>query len=136
MYSRIVQGLNRAKKFWLAVAGVAALAGPIVIGTVIGLGNLPAIRAQTPAANSPKFDAASIKPDSCAGSRCGGPEGTERLKFTPGKVSNYPGGITARGIILEAYHLALYQLPGGPSGLSPRHRYQAGMRLRRSEYFH
>jgi uncharacterized protein (TIGR03435 family) len=111
-------GLNRARKFWLAVAGIAALAGPLVIGTVLGLGNSPAIWAQTPAANPPNFAAASIKPLPCQpGMRCGGGNGTERLKFTPGSVSSYPEGITTRGIFLEAYHLALYQLPGGPSWL-------------------
>jgi uncharacterized protein (TIGR03435 family) len=104
--------LNRARKLLLNIAGMAALAGPLLIGTMI------TIRAQTPAAQTPEFGAASIKPVPCQpGMRCGGGDGTERLKFTPGSVFNYPGGITARGIILEAYHLALYQLPGGPSWL-------------------
>jgi uncharacterized protein (TIGR03435 family) len=75
----------------LAVAGVAALAGQ-------------------------EFDAASIKAVPCTG-RCGGGGGVERLRFTPERVSNFPGGITARGIILEAYHLGAYQLSGGPAWL-------------------
>jgi hypothetical protein len=84
-------GLNRARKFLLAVAGVAALAGQVVIGTMIGIGHSPAIWAQTPAPNSPEFAAASIKSAPCAGSRCGGADGTERLKFTPGRGIQYAG---------------------------------------------
>ena len=40
--------LNRAKKFLLAVAGVVALAGPVVTGVMIGMGHLPVIHAQSP----------------------------------------------------------------------------------------
>ncbi len=55
MSNRRLQGLNYAKKFLLASAGIVALAGPIAIGLVIGVGNVPAIRAQqatAPAAQS------------------------------------------------------------------------------------
>src|SRR4029077_13347377 len=112
MSDRTVQGLNRVRKFLRAVAGVAALVSPVVIETMIGIGHSPTIWAQTPAPKSPEFGAASIKPLPCVGSRCGGGAfGTERLQFTPIRVSNPPGGITARGIILEPYHLAMYQPP-------------------------
>jgi uncharacterized protein (TIGR03435 family) len=56
------QQLNRARKFLLAVAGVAALAGPVAVGIVIGIGHAPAARAQAAAAPTPKFEVASIKP--------------------------------------------------------------------------
>jgi bla regulator protein blaR1 len=49
MTNRKAHGLNRAKKFLLTAAGVAALAGPVAIGVVIGVGNAPAIHAQSPA---------------------------------------------------------------------------------------
>jgi hypothetical protein len=41
--------LNRARKILLAVAGVAAVAGPVATGVAIGFGQAPAIRAQSPA---------------------------------------------------------------------------------------
>ena len=50
MTNRTGQGLNRAKKLLLASAGVAALAGPVVIGVVIGIGHAPVVRAQSPTA--------------------------------------------------------------------------------------
>lgn len=49
MSNRKIVGLNRAKKFLLAAAGGAALTGPIAIGLIIGVGNAPAVRAQSPA---------------------------------------------------------------------------------------
>lgn len=64
-----------------------------------------------------EFEAASIKAVPCGGRGCGGGGGIERLIFTPERVSNMPQGITARGIILEAYHLGAYQLAGGPGWL-------------------
>jgi beta-lactamase regulating signal transducer with metallopeptidase domain len=48
MSNRTGRGLNRAKKFLLASAGVAALVGPVAIGVAIGVGHVPAIRAQSP----------------------------------------------------------------------------------------
>ena len=53
MTNRTGQGLNRAKKFLLAAAGIAALAVPVAIGIVIGIGNAPAIHAQPSAAAAP-----------------------------------------------------------------------------------
>ena len=47
------QALNRAKKVLLATAGFAALAIPVMIGVVIGIGHLPAIQAQSPVAIPP-----------------------------------------------------------------------------------
>jgi uncharacterized protein (TIGR03435 family) len=63
MANRIALRLNFAKKLALAVAGMAALAAPIVVG----IGNVPYVRAQSPQAKSgtaaaPKFEAISIKP--------------------------------------------------------------------------
>lgn len=50
MTNRRGQTLNRAKKILLAAAGLAALAGPVVVGIVIGIGHVPAILAQSPVA--------------------------------------------------------------------------------------
>jgi beta-lactamase regulating signal transducer with metallopeptidase domain len=54
MANRTGQGLNRAKKFLLAAAGIAALAGPVAIGIVIGVGNTPAIHAQPSSTSAPR----------------------------------------------------------------------------------
>ena len=51
--NRTGEGLNRARKFLLAAAGMAALAGPVAIGVLIGVGHAPAIHAQSPAADPP-----------------------------------------------------------------------------------
>ncbi len=50
MTNRKGQTLNRAKKILLASAGFAAVAGPVMIGVLIGIGHLPAIHAQSPVA--------------------------------------------------------------------------------------
>ncbi len=78
----------------------------------------------TPAVPAPKappiaFDAASIKPVANSGGGGGrsGPVGGSPIEFTPGRVTSYPEGVTARRLIMEAYHLTAYQLSGGPSWL-------------------
>jgi uncharacterized protein (TIGR03435 family) len=54
----IAAELSGARKVALAVAGLAALAAPILIGVMTA----PVIRAQSPPANTPRFEVASIKP--------------------------------------------------------------------------
>jgi uncharacterized protein (TIGR03435 family) len=72
------------------------------------------------------FDAASIKPfvnSGGGGGRNGGlagglPRGGGGgLRFMAGRVVSAPVGVTARRMILEAYHLTRYQLSGGPGWL-------------------
>jgi bla regulator protein blaR1 len=86
MTNRTVLKLGFAKKVTLAVAGAAALAAPIVVGTM----NAPAIRAQAQssapsAAVAPaKFEVASIKPSA----DCGGhPLGRPPNARSPGRLS-------------------------------------------------
>ncbi len=55
--NRTGKGLNRARKFLLAAAGMAALAGPVAIGVLIGVGHAPAVHAQSPAADPPAHTA-------------------------------------------------------------------------------
>jgi uncharacterized protein (TIGR03435 family) len=83
------------------------LAGSIAICAMIG--NASGIWAQSQVTALPEFNAASIKPnksDGCLGG-CG-------LRFTPEMVSSFPGGASARQIVLAAYQLSPYQLSGGP----------------------
>jgi uncharacterized protein (TIGR03435 family) len=105
------QRLNRAEKFLLSFAGAAALAVPVAVG----IGHAPSIHAQSqekPLA----FDAASIKPapDTPVGGRSA--VGNGSIRFMPGRVNG--SAVTARGIVLEAYHLAHYQLSGGPAWIN------------------
>jgi bla regulator protein blaR1 len=58
MANRIRLRLNAAKKAALAVAGVAALAAPIIVGMT----HAPVIRAQSPATPAAKFEVTSVKP--------------------------------------------------------------------------
>ena len=60
------QGLTRARKLLLAGAGVAALACPIGIGVLIGVGNAPIVRAQPPAPAPPPPQAAPMVPAQAA----------------------------------------------------------------------
>ena len=54
MINRTGQGLNRAKKLLLAAAGIAALAGPVAIGLLIGVSNAPAFQTHpSPVAATP-----------------------------------------------------------------------------------
>jgi beta-lactamase regulating signal transducer with metallopeptidase domain len=57
MTNRGIQTLNRAKKVLLATAGCIAVAGPVLVGVVIGIGHVPAIHAQSPVA---AFSAAQV----------------------------------------------------------------------------
>ena len=66
MTNRTGQGLNRAKKLLLAGAGLAALAGPVGIGVVIGFGHAPAVRAQPATAIPSTAQTAQAAPTSAA----------------------------------------------------------------------
>jgi VWFA-related protein len=48
MNNRIGLGLNFAKKLLLTSAGAMALAGPVILGVLIGTGHVPMLRAQAP----------------------------------------------------------------------------------------
>jgi beta-lactamase regulating signal transducer with metallopeptidase domain len=55
MANRRGVALNFAKKIMLAGAGVAALAGPIVIGALMGVVHLPSVHAQSPVTAEPQL---------------------------------------------------------------------------------
>jgi beta-lactamase regulating signal transducer with metallopeptidase domain len=65
MTNRIGVTLNSARKLLLATAGFAAIAGPIAVGLLIGIGHLPAINAQSlPAVLAPIAQLAQSAPKS------------------------------------------------------------------------
>jgi bla regulator protein BlaR1 len=63
MYNSVAVRLNFARRAILAVAGIAALGAPIVVGIM----KAPAAQAQSPAATIPRFEVASIRPTSQVG---------------------------------------------------------------------
>ena len=97
--------LSALKRFSLAAALVAAIAIPVAIGIVTS----PRLAAQivAPAADSPTFDVASIKPNATPGRRGGG--------GGPGRVNMV--GMPVRQLIAQAYEIHDSQIIGGPEWL-------------------
>jgi uncharacterized protein (TIGR03435 family) len=105
MTNRIGQRLNRANKFLLAVAGIAAVAVPLMLG----IGDSPSVLAQSPPVTPRRFDVAAVKPDNSGANVLG-------IRVVPG------GGLravnaTLRSLIREAYQVRDFQLSGGPAWL-------------------
>jgi bla regulator protein BlaR1 len=106
MSNRMVLKLNLARKLALAIAGMAALVVPIVIGVT----NAPSVRAQS----APKFDVASIKP--CPEGRGGG---NTKMGSAGGSPIISPGRLnTGCALLAGSYPLAgLIQRVYGRLGL-------------------
>lgn len=104
MKNRPILGLDVRRKLLLAVAGLMALAGPIVIG----MANAPRLRGQTSSV-APAFEVASIK---------AAKPGTRG--FT---AEMLPGGrfvatnVTLKMLIADAYKVYDFQIVGGPAWL-------------------
>jgi len=103
----LTHSLSLGRKLLLGAAGIAAVAGPVMIG----LWNAPATRAQaqTGAAAPVGFEAASVKPSQAA-------DGGRSIHPSPG------GGLiawnaTLKSLILVAYNIRDFQLSGGPGWL-------------------
>jgi bla regulator protein BlaR1 len=74
MLNRSILNLNFAKKSALAIAAMAAIAMPIIIGIM----NAPTLRAQSQAAARPEFEVSSVKPCGPLGSEPPGGGGTAK----------------------------------------------------------
>ena len=104
MTHRMATQLDAGRKLLLAALGVAAIAGPLVVGLL----NPPRSRAQTPSgtSSSKTYEAASIKP--------GDPnERRAQIMMAPGgrvNIKNLP----VRNLIMMAYQLRDFQVTGGP----------------------
>jgi bla regulator protein BlaR1 len=101
MTNRASRELSSGRKLLLAIAGLAAVMVPVMIGVL----NAPQIRAQSQAAALPAFEVASVKP---AG------EGDGGMKSAEGKGSGFRFGLEHRrlnvrlnlyGLIVNAYAL-------------------------------
>jgi uncharacterized protein (TIGR03435 family) len=115
MSYRIRQDFNRAKKLLLASAGVAALAGPLAIG----IGQAPAIHAQTQIAGDPAktsaqaFEVASVKPHVFARGQFafGTADRESAIRISGNRVTTQ--GLLA-GLVMTAYKLRTFQVSGAP----------------------
>jgi uncharacterized protein (TIGR03435 family) len=107
--------LNRAKRLLLASAEVAALAGPLAIG----IGDAPAIRAQTQVSGGPTkpapltFEVASVKPHAFARNEFafGTPSRESPIRISGNRVTIQ--GLVP-GLVLAAYQLRTFQVEGAP----------------------
>jgi len=97
--------LSALKRVSLGAALVAAIAIPVAIGIITS----PRLAAQivAPAADSPTFDVASIKPNASAG-RVGGMNSPGRVNLT---------GMSVRRLLTQAYEIHDFQIIGGPDWL-------------------
>jgi len=103
MTARIAHRLTLARQLMLAVAGMMAVAAPILIGII----NAPRIRAQEPGAKPLRFDVASIKPASPVDTM------KARQELLPGgglRVSN----VSLMQLITFAYDVPESQVSGAP----------------------
>ena len=117
--------VNRAKRLQLATAGVAVLAGPLLIGII----HAPAIHAQTQVSDGPAklsplaFEVASVKPHAFA-----------RNEFAFGNASRESpirisgNRVTMQGLlkelVLTAYRLRTFQVEGAPEWINETGRHQ------------
>jgi bla regulator protein BlaR1 len=97
--------LSALKRVSLGAALVATIAIPVAIGIITS----PRLAAQivAPAADSPTFDVASIKPNASAG-RVGGMNSPGRVNLT---------GVSVRRLLTQAYEIHDSQIIGGPDWL-------------------
>ena len=103
MNNRIGRRLNRANKFLLAVAGVAAVAVPLMVG----IGDTTLVSAQSPVVAPRVFDVAAIRLNNSGANVLG-------IRVVPG------GGLrainaTLRSLISEAYQVRDFEVSGGPA---------------------
>ena len=99
MLNRGLRRLSRAKKLLLAGAGTAALAGPVAIGLLIGVGSAPVIQAQS---TRQKFEVASIHacgPNAVVPLREGG--GLGDIGPSPNRVTR--NCVTVMSLLQDAY---------------------------------
>ncbi|HEY6392831.1 MAG TPA: M56 and DUF3738 domain-containing protein, partial [Bryobacteraceae bacterium] len=107
MTHRIGHKLDFARKVLLAAFGMAAVAGPIVIGLM----NAPASRAQEKMVTAPKeFEVASIKPSAPGGRGV-------RVQMAPGGRLD-ASNITVKFLIQQAYGVKDFQVIGGPGWIN------------------
>jgi len=96
---RVAGELNLAKRVALSVAGIVALALPVILGIL----NAPAIRAQS-SAGTIKFEVASIKPDL--------EQGLMAVRPLPGRLV---ADASVRLLIQNAFGVPPFQIEGGPA---------------------
>src|SRR5262245_57220398 len=102
MNNRIGHILRDGKRLFVTARGILTVTVPIAIGVVSGTIQAQALR----------FEVVSIHPIKEAPGRNGG----GGLRYRPGFVESRPQ-VTAKQLIMEAYHVTTYQISGGPRWL-------------------
>jgi uncharacterized protein (TIGR03435 family) len=97
------RALHWSKRALLSAALVTAIAGPVAIGIVTSA-RLDA-QVVAPAADAPRFEVASVKPNEGSGGRIGGRGAPGRMDMT---------GMSLRRLIRQAYRIHDSQISGGP----------------------
>jgi uncharacterized protein (TIGR03435 family) len=111
MTQRGANQLSFGRKLLLAAAGLAAVAGPIIVGLM----NAPQSRAQSPAATStarPSFDVASIKPNH-------GGTGLFMIRADTGRF--VADNATLKLLLEYAYHVKESQILGAAGWIDSEH---------------
>jgi bla regulator protein blaR1 len=103
MTNRVSRELGVGRKLLLAIAGLVAVAAPIVIGVL----NAPRMRAQSQSATGPEFEVASVKPHK--------PQpGPLRVSMSVENGRLSYTNVTLKSCIQRAFSLRQYQISGGP----------------------
>ena len=101
--------LDRGRQLLLAAAGVAAILAPVMVG----MWHAPVARAQSAPEAKPKFEVASIKPNTSGDRNVG-------FRIMPGgKISC--NNATPKVLVMMAYDLKPHQIEGGPSWFDTVH---------------
>ena len=106
MQNRTGTSLRVWQKALLAAAGIAALATPIVSGSL----TVRVVAAQAAAAPALAFETASVKRNNSA-------EGRVSMRFMPGGVYEALN-VTVRAMIQQAWQMQEFQVIGGPDWLA------------------
>jgi bla regulator protein BlaR1 len=110
MCGEAVRPLRGSVKMLLGAAAGLSMGLPLAIGLITA----PRLRAQIPAvdANGPRFEVASIKPNTSLG-------GPTMMQIQPGRMTLT--NVTVRLMLRNSYHIQEFQMSGGPAWLDAEH---------------
>jgi bla regulator protein BlaR1 len=114
MLDSVAVRLNFARRAALAVAGIAALAAPIVVGMM----NAPAVQGQSTVATMPRFEVASIRPSLQESPDVKRP-GLDLHMLSGGRL--LAEKVLLRYFIQNAYGVEPFQVSGGPAWINSAH---------------
>jgi bla regulator protein blaR1 len=117
MSEQVARELNLRKRVLLAVAGVLAIAAPIVVGAAHATPGRA--QSQNEDASSATFDQVSITPSAeSASTPSDAGTKTHMVRMMFGSASFFANNVTLRSMIEEAYDVQSNQIIGGPDWLN------------------